>query len=150
LNYTILRSSVIYSEKNLSLIGKSLKIPFLIPVIGNGNYKLNPVYIDDVTEAICRSIKSKKADKKNYDVAGGGSISFNEIIEICRKEFRISKPIVHIPISICLLIFKIFPIVSQEAVKGINEDTNADTKNLEKDLKLNPRSFRQGIKNVSL
>ncbi|MDD5086267.1 MAG: NAD(P)H-binding protein [Candidatus Nanoarchaeia archaeon] len=150
LNYTILRPSVIYSNNNLSLIGRSLKFPLIIPVIGNGNYKLNPVYIDDVTEAILRSIKSKKADRKSYDVAGGESISFNEIIKICKNEFKINKPVIHMPVSICLLIFKIFPIVSPEAVKGINEDTNADTKNLEKDLKLNTMSFRQGIKNVSL
>lgn len=145
-DYTILRPSIIYSRKNLSLIGKSISFPFVIPVIGNGRYKINPVHIDDVVKAICKAIDSKKATNKGYDVAGGENISFNEIIRICKEKFKIRKIAIHVPISLCLLIFRFFPIISLDAIRGINEDSNADTKGLEKDLRIKTISFREGIK----
>jgi len=151
LDYTILRPSIIYSKNNLSLIGKSLMIlPFIIPIIGSGRYKMNPVFIDDVTESIVGAVDRKKTIKKSYDVAGSENISFNEIIQICKKRFNIGKITFHIPKFLCLLIFRLLPIMSLESIKGIEEDSNADITDLRKDLNSNPISFREGVKNVSL
>lgn len=150
LNYTILRPSVIYGQNNLSLIGKSLTFPLIIPIIGNGKYKINPVYIENVIKVLLLCIKNKKTLEKTYDLAGGEEISYNEIIDICKKHFNIKKIKIHIPISICLIVIKFFPIISMEAVRGINESTNADTTSLKKDLKIKTISFKEGVKNVAL
>jgi len=152
LNYTILRPTMIYSNKDLSLIGKCLKaIPFIIPIIGEGKYKLDPVYLEDVTEAIALCINNnKKTINKSYDISGGEKLTFNNIIKICEKKFNIKKIIIHIPIKFCLILFKIVPIISQEALRGINEDTNADITSLKNDLNISPIKFSEGIKNVNL
>lgn len=151
LNYVIIRPSIIYSENNLSLIGKSLtSIPFFIPIIGDGNYKLNPVFIDDVVKSIVASIEKINIKNREYDVAGARSLSFNRIINLCKNQLGIRKLTIHVPIFICILIFRFFPIVSIDSIKGIYEDTNADTSALEKDLNVKPISFEEGIKNVSL
>lgn len=151
LNYIIIRSSVIYSEDNLSLIGKSLTgLPFFIPIIGNGKYKLNPVFIEDVVESIYKCVEKNKIKNKEYDVAGAESFSFNKIIDLCMEELGIRKIKLHIPIFLCIALFRFIPIISIEAIKGINEDTNADINALEKDLNVRPISFEEGIKNVTL
>lgn len=150
LNYTILRPSMIYDEKNLGLIGKSLGIPLIIPIIGNGKYKINPIYADDVVDSIIKSIENKKSNKNEYDIAGQESLSFNEIVEVCKKQFKIRKVVVHVPLSLCILMFKFIPIVSVEAIKGINQDTSANIDNLKKDLNIKPINFIEGIKNVNL
>ncbi len=150
LNYIILRPSIIYSNNNLSLIGSTLKsVPFIIPIMGNGNYKINPVHIQDTVNSIDASIKTKEKNKI-YDIAGAENLSFNEIIKICKKRFNIYKLNIHIPIFLAIIMFKMIPIVSTESIKGINEDTNADISLLKNDLKINPISFREGIKNVNL
>ena len=150
LKYVILIPTVIYSEDNLSLIGKSLKFPFIIPVIGSGKYKLNPVHIEDVTQSIVNVLNNKKAEGKEYDIAGAENISYNKIIEICKKKFKIKKRVFHIPIFLAVLLLKMIPIISTESIRGINEDTNANIEPLKRDLKINPRSFEDGIKNVYL
>lgn len=151
LNYVIIRPSMIYDENNLSLIGTSIKsFPFIIPVIGNGNYKLNPVYINDVVKTICKVTDNEKSLNKIYDIAGPEKLSFNEIINICKKQFKIKKIIIRIPIIVCLFIFKLIPIISIETIRGINEDTNADTIELEKDTGIKLTNFREGIKNANL
>lgn len=148
LRYIILRPSVIYSKNDLSLIGKSLKIPFIIPIIGNGRYKMNPVYIEDMIKAIEKSLEMKKPGI--YDVAGARNIEYNAIIRACKNQFGIKKPVLHLPISLCVLIFRFFPIISVEAIKGISEDTNADISKMVKDMNLKPLDFYEGIKNVNL
>jgi nucleoside-diphosphate-sugar epimerase len=150
LDYTILRPSMIYSNKNLGIITKTFNFPFIIPIIGNGHYRINPVYIDDLIKAIEKSIESKVPIKKEYDIAGGESMSFNELVKISMIRFKMKKLIIHIPLKLCILIFKIVPIVSVEAIKGINQDTNADISSLKKDLKIIPISFREGVKNVNI
>ena len=150
LKYVILRLGIIYSEDNLSLIGKSLKFPLIIPIIGSGKYKINPVYIEDVVEVIAVATKNKKAIGKEYDIAGAENISFNEVIEICKEKFKIRKLNLHIPIFLAALVFRFVPITSIESVKGIEEDTNADIAGMIKDLKINPINFKEKIKNVTI
>ena len=148
LKYVILRPSIIYSEDNLSLIGKNLKLPFVIPIIGSGRYKLNPVYIEDVAEAILRATENKKSEGKEYDVAGAENISYNEIIKICKERFKIKKLVFHIPLFMAALLFRFIPMASVKSIKGIEENTNADISGLRKDLNIIPTNFREEIKNV--
>ncbi len=148
--YTILRPSLIYSEDNLSLIGKSLSIPFIIPIIGNGKYKLNPIYIEDLIKVIIECIKNKDSINKVYDIAGPEKISFNEIISISKRKFDLKKLEIRIPKIICIILFTIYPIISADAVRGIDEDTNADITLMKKELKIKPIDFEEGIKNVHL
>lgn len=151
LDYTIIRPSMIYTNHGISLIETNLKsVPFIIPIIGNGRYKMNPVHIKNVIEAITLSLNNQKSIKKSYDLAGSEDITFNEIISICKKQFKINKLIIHIPIFFCIFIFRLVPLISIEAIKGINENTNANSEEISKDLKIKLISFREGIKNVNI
>jgi nucleoside-diphosphate-sugar epimerase len=150
LDWTILRPSMIYSERNLFLLGKCISFPFIIPVIGNGKYKMDPVFIEDIIFSIEEVIRNKNSINKEYDLSGGERLSFNELINLCKKRFNIKKPAIHIPIFLCLAIFRFFPIISLESIRGINQDTNSDISNLVRDLKIKPRSFREGIKYVHI
>ena len=150
LNYIILRPSLVYSEYYLDLIGTSLfAVPFIIPIIGDGKYKISPIFIEDFTEVVKKSVETKINNKK-YDVTSKEKISFNEIIEICKKHFKIKKLNIHVPITVCLLGLKVFPLISKEVIKGIKEDTQADISNLQEELGVNPINFEKGIKNVNL
>lgn len=151
LKYTILRPSIIYSKNNLSIIGKSLFIiPFFIPVIGNGDYKMGPVFIGDIIKSIKKAIENKKSVNKIYEISGREQLSFNELIKISKEELKIKKKIVHIPLSVCKIIFRLIPLVSIESLNTINESSNANIEKLVQELNVNPISFREGIKNVNI
>jgi len=150
LKYIIFRPSLVYSEDYLDLIGTSLfAIPFIIPVIGNGEYKISPIFIEDVAEAVNKAVETKIKNRE-YDLTSKEKISFNEIISIGKEHFNLYKLVIHVPIVICLLGLKVFPLISQEAIKGINEDTNADTTGIVNELNIKPINFKEGIKNVDL
>lgn len=151
LKYTIFRPSMIYSRDNLSLIGRVLKIlPFFIPIVGSGEYKLSPTYIEDLNKIICRAIENKKSVNKTYDVAGPEKLSFNRIILLCKAELKINKRIIHIPAGLCRIILELAPIINPEAIKALNEDTHADISGLERDFKIKLTKFEKGIENAHL
>ncbi len=151
IEYTIIRPTMVYSLDNLSVIGQSLKdFPFVIPIIGDGKSKISPVFIADLVEGIIKILNTKNSKNKVYEIGGKSKISLNEVIQLCKKRFKIKKVILHIPKIICIGIFKIFPIVSVESVKGVDEDTQVDSEELKKDLNLRLTDFKEKIKDVNL
>lgn len=148
IDYIIIRPTIIYSHEEIPFFAKPIKmVPFIIPVISNGNYKINPVYIGDLIILIKKIIKSKKSNR-TYEIAGGEDISYNEIIELIKKEKKINKITVHIPTAISLILNKFMKFSSKESIKGINEDTNVDINLAEKDFNFKPIKFKEDIKNV--
>ena len=89
LNYTIFRPSYIigktdYFTQNLKQQIKNgeIKIP------GSGNYSIQPIYIDDVSKIITKSITDKQFKNKILDLVGPEVISYNEYIKLFSSRTR--------------------------------------------------------------
>lgn len=83
LNYTIFRPSYIigktdYFTQNLKRQIKNgeIKIP------GSGKYSIQPIYIDDVSKIITKSIIDRQFKNKILDLVGPEIISYNEYIKL--------------------------------------------------------------------
>ena len=89
-------------KNSLGLLFKLIKKCPLVPVISNGNQKLQPVYVGDVVKAIitCLNIKQKN---KTYLIAGPEEIDFNQIINITSKILSKKRIKLHIPLFLFLL-----------------------------------------------
>jgi NADH dehydrogenase len=151
LNYTILRPSIIYGKGSTSfdfIINYLKKIPFFTPIIGNGKYKLSPVYIKDIIYSLEKCIKNEKTDKKDYDIVGGGKIYFIELINSLKKELKIKKRNIYMPIWFCKSMAIVLPkIISKENIKNLTEDSIANIGLAKKDFDYNPIKFKEGVKN---
>lgn len=105
-NYIIIRPSDVYSKKqghlvNLISLIKSLRI---IPIIGDGQYKVSPLYVEDLSNAI---LKLLEKNKKNclFIILGPKIYTFNELVILILKALKSKKPIIHIPKNL------IFPLI---------------------------------------
>ena len=151
LNYTIIRPSIIYGKGSKSfdfIINYLKKIPFFTPIIGNGKYKIIPVYVKDVAKVIKKCKENKKTDKKEYDIVGDKSLFFIELIDLLKKEINIKKTNIHIPLFLCNIISIIFPkIISKENIKNLTEDSQADISLAQKEINYKPSNFKENIKN---
>lgn len=151
LNYTILRPSIIYGEGSTSfdfIIQNIRKVPLFVPIIGTGKYKISPVHINDVVKGILNCISNKKTNNKEYDLPGGEEIYFVDLINVLKKELKINKKNIHVPIWGCNLVAAIAPkLISKENIKNLTEDSLAQISESEKDLNYHPIKFREGIKN---
>lgn len=68
--------------------------PLLVP--GNGNFKFQQVYIEDVSEAFCKVTEGDKSIGQAYNVAAGESFTLNEYLVRLMKILNKSVDVYHI------------------------------------------------------
>ena len=97
-NYVILRPTIIYGRDDERYIGKLIKVVksyLIIPIIGNGKNRLQPIYIDDLIEIIETCINKKI--KGIYLIAGGSVVTYNQLIDLIIKRLRLNRIKIRIP-----------------------------------------------------
>lgn len=148
-DYVILRCALIYGRgsPDMEKIIKSLSLP-IVPMVGSGKNKLQPVYVGDVVDAILKSVKK---DRKIYNIAGPDVLTTEQFKNIILGKMGKKKPTVHIPLALVLagasVLEKISknPILTKEQALGFSQDRVLDISLSKKELGFNPISFEKGI-----
>ncbi|MEO7719961.1 MAG: NAD-dependent epimerase/dehydratase family protein [Capsulimonas sp.] len=108
--YTIFRPSIIlgsdgeFVEQMGDLIkhgGLPVALPFpVIPVPGSGLNKFQPIFIDDLTACVVKSLADPATANQVYEVGGDTQVSFNELLTGFAKSLHVNKPLLHAPVPI--------------------------------------------------
>jgi uncharacterized protein YbjT (DUF2867 family) len=83
----------------------------ILPVIGGGKTKLQPVYVEDVAEAVARAVDGKVAAGKIYELGGPEVLTFRECLETMLKVTARKNPLVSMPFGIASLIGSVASLV---------------------------------------
>jgi len=90
LDYTILRASYIIGKNDPLTINLKNQIKtgkIIIP--GEGNYHLQPIYVNDVAEVIYNSVISKKFSNKILELVGPEKVTFKEFVNLFKGKRKI-------------------------------------------------------------
>lgn len=154
LDFTILRPTAIFGKGECdltTLLYLVRRLP-IIPVIGDGKNKLQPVYARDVAKAIVKIIKSKKTVGKTYSLGGSDQISLNSLLDLIMKELGVKKAKMHIPVSFATPFVQVYervvpnPFITLDKMTLLTYDKICDNSEAIRDLKLNPTGINKGIK----
>jgi len=157
IKYTILRPGMVYGPGDSGFIGTLIKYVQkypVIPVIGNGNYKKQPIYVLDLINAILSLINNSSTDKKIYELGGSTAVSFNEMIDTICSILNKRRIKLHIPKSILLVSVKLANLLmpsmrfSDLKVRHACRDSIIDYREASRDFGFSPLSFAQGLKNT--
>jgi uncharacterized protein YbjT (DUF2867 family) len=99
LDWTILQPSMVYGPGGTStaLMSALAALP-LIPLIGDGRQPLQPVHVDDLTEAVVRVLESEVAGKTRMPVAGPRPVTLRELLALLRRSLGLAPaPMVPVP-----------------------------------------------------
>ena len=95
----IMRPSIIFGQEDgfFNRFAAMARISPVLPLIGGGQTKLQPVYVGDVAKAIVAAIEGKATNGKIYELGGPEVLTFREciemmIVEISRKRLLLSLP----------------------------------------------------------
>ena len=124
LNYTILRPSIILGHDPavynfLQVVDRLLKMP-VVPLIGGGGFRLQPVSRERVSDTITMALKNSKFDGKTIKLCGERILTMGDILRERAREkglMRVFLPIPLSPISFFAKImgrFSWFPITTDE------------------------------------
>jgi nucleoside-diphosphate-sugar epimerase len=155
LAYTILRPTMIYGsprDRNMSRLIRYLQRWPLVFVAGGGQALQQPVYVEDVAEAVVRAIESADTLNKAYNVAGATVLSFDQVVDTICGLLRRSVRKVHVPwvplVSFLSILERLsirLPIKAEQILR-LNEDKAFDYSAAGRDFGYQPRSFAEGIR----
>lgn len=108
LDWFLLRPSLIYGKggKSAELFMRLATLP-LLPVIGDGLQKLQPVHISDVVATVMHCLTSREA-RKTLDIVGTETVTFIEWLQWMRRVQELPPaPVLRVPFPLALAISKV-------------------------------------------
>jgi nucleoside-diphosphate-sugar epimerase len=154
LDYTILRPTMIYGsprDRNIWRLIRLIRISPIVPVFGDGNYLQQPIYVDDVAQAVVSCLISDQTISKSYNIAGKVPLTYNQVIDTIGKQMnrRIWK--LHIPARPVVSLLTFFermhlalPIKAEQILR-LNENKNFGYEAARMDFGFSPLAFEHGI-----
>ena len=99
LNYTILRPTIVLGKDSpgWNALSGLARLP-LVPVLGDGSTRIQPIDVDDVVDAILAIIEEQDFCNATYDFGGPEIITIEEFLRKISRFYRGSEPrIMHLP-----------------------------------------------------
>jgi NADH dehydrogenase len=134
--YTIFRPSVIFGpgDEFINKLADLVRTAPVIPVVGSGQSKFQPVSVKDVADAFVAVIDDPAAEGKTYELGGPEVLTYEQMIDIIAHRLGVSKPKVHVPIGLMKLVVNaasplpaaLQPPVTSEQLKMLSLDNCTD------------------------
>ena len=133
LAHCILRPSWAYGPEDRALnrfVAFHRRLPF-VPVVGDGQQRLQPVLIDDVAEALARGA-DPDGPAGTFEIGGPEVMTMDQVLETMMEVRGRRKPLVHVPAVLPKLagfFLRVLPKppLSPDAVDFLTGDALADT-----------------------
>jgi NADH dehydrogenase len=99
---TILRPSIIFGPEDqfFNRFASMAEISPALPLIGGGKTRFQPVYVDDVADAVCAAVADARAEGKTYELGGPRVYTFRELMELMLAEIGRKRILLPIPFSV--------------------------------------------------
>jgi uncharacterized protein YbjT (DUF2867 family) len=100
--YTIFRPSVIFGpgDEFINTLAKLIKSAPVIPVVGSGTSKFQPVNVRDVVDSFVEAIDSDASVNQIYELGGPDILTYEQMLDAIATRLGKQKPKVHVPVSL--------------------------------------------------
>jgi uncharacterized protein YbjT (DUF2867 family) len=125
----IMRPSVVFGPEDnffnqFAMLARYLPV---LPLIGGGETKFQPVFVGDVAEAVALALAGKAKSGSVYELGGPDIRSFRQILEYILAESGRKRPLIPIPFPIAELQGKILgllpkPLLTRDQVLMLKSD----------------------------
>ncbi|MHB9111285.1 MAG: complex I NDUFA9 subunit family protein [Thermoleophilia bacterium] len=156
LGYTIFRPSIIYGPGGefINMLARQIRLMPVVPVIGNGRYRMQPISVDDVAAAFSSSLTTAAAVNKIYEIGGPEALSYDEMVDtICRVMGK-RRVKAHVPVAlvrpVAWLSEKVMPkpLLTRDQLAMLLGDNVCDISAMREELGVKPVSFANGLQDV--
>ena len=101
LSWVIFRPAEVYGTKKEEGIDALINLVLtnkIIPIIGRGQYKFAPVFVDDVVKAALNLIQRNEIVKKTYTICGPESFTLNEFVSVLCQVYSLNRVRLYVPV----------------------------------------------------
>jgi len=99
LEAVVFRPAVVYGERDrfTSELRAMLRSYPALPVFGESEFRLQPVSIEDVVEALCQSVERPAFEGEMFELGGPSPLRFAEIVDAVGEAVGVSRRVVQLP-----------------------------------------------------
>src|SRR5271165_6983047 len=102
---TILRPSVVFGPEDqfFNRFAAMAMISPILPLIGGGETRFQPVYVGDVADAVVECLEDPATAGRIYELGGPKIYTFREVLELVLSEIRRTRRFVDLPFGLAAL-----------------------------------------------
>jgi uncharacterized protein YbjT (DUF2867 family) len=99
---TILRPSVVFGPEDqfFNRFGAMAMFFPVLPLIGGGETRFQPLYVGDVAEAVIKCLDDSATAGRTYELGGPKIYTFRELLELLLQEIRRKRLLVNLPFGV--------------------------------------------------
>jgi nucleoside-diphosphate-sugar epimerase len=123
----------------------------VMPVVGNGEHRMQPVYVDDVARAVLLALDRDVSIGREYNISGKEPLTFNAVIDTVAAALGKRVVKVHLPVAPIVAVLRgcerarvRLPIKAEQILR-LNEDKAFDHADAARELGYAPIAFAEGI-----
>ena len=116
LEWTILRPSLIYGPQDafINMLAAQLRLAPVMPVIGDGRYRLQPIHADDVARCFALALELPQTIGECYELCGNDRLSYLELLDAVAAALGKSAPLKpHAPLRLMKLLIPVMQHIPQ-------------------------------------
>jgi NADH dehydrogenase len=105
LETTVFAPSIVYTPGDpwLTLLERMSHLPAM-PIAGSGRALYQPIWAEDVADCVAAALERPGAGaengRRNFDLAGPESLSYDEIVRTTLRPLGRNRPLVHVPMPV--------------------------------------------------
>lgn len=153
MEYVIIRPSWIYGPKDRSLNKFVAFVKYLpvVPVIGSGQEKVQPISVFDVAKVVAAAVDNSAATNQVFELGSRDPLTMDEILGTVQKILGKRRPLVHQPawlVKIPASVIQYLPNapLSPGAIDFITMDERVDPSPAERAFGLNVTPLEAGLR----
>ncbi|MFM8594175.1 MAG: SDR family oxidoreductase, partial [Chloroflexota bacterium] len=134
--WTIYRPSVIFGpgDEFINTLATLVKYAPVIPVVGTGQSKFQPVNVREVAQCFLRGLDDPATAGHIYDIGGGKTYTYRELLQAIANQLGVKKPMAKVPVGLMKPVVKLSsplpkalrPPVTSEQLKMLSIDNCSD------------------------
>ena len=102
LEWTIFRPSFVFGRDGgiLPMFVRQVRLLPAVPVVGNGERHLQPIWVDDVSAFFAKALSTPESAGKTYDLGGPDTPTWNELYIAIARALGKQRRLVHLPVGL--------------------------------------------------
>lgn len=128
MSYAILRPTVLFGKEDILInnIAWALRRLPVVGVFGDGNYRLQPIYVEDLARLAVE--QGRLRDNSIIEAIGPESFSYRELVAVIGKTLGIERPVVSVPPELGYWACRVLGwlvrdrIITREEIRGLMAD----------------------------
>ena len=151
--YTILRPSILFGngDEFINTLAGVVRVFPVVPIAGSGKGIFQPIAVDDVARCVADTAGRDDLMGKVIEIGGPEHLSYNEIVDVIARTYRVHRVKLHIPLAVMRPIVKLMeallprPLATTEQLRMISIPNVAELNTVEDVFGFKPRPLEGNI-----